>query len=156
MISRRKECEAAMVQEPASEYIAPLLAKTCKLKHQRMHELLEGLGLYQGQPSVLRALWKQDGLMHSELAELLNRSPSTITNMVKRMEKAGFVVRRPDPRDERISRVYLTSAGDSIRAAVEDVWRTFEEQVFAGFSEEELAVLCDFLLRMCRNMEGES
>jgi DNA-binding MarR family transcriptional regulator len=145
-----------MTQESVSEYIAPLLARTCKLKHQRMHRLLEGLGLYQGQPSVLRALWKQDGLMHSELAESLNRSPSTITNMVKRMEKAGFVVRRPDPRDERISRVYLTGTGHRIRTAVEDVWRAFEEQVFAGFSEEELTVLRDLLLRMCRNIQGES
>jgi DNA-binding MarR family transcriptional regulator len=100
-------------------------------------------------------LWKQDGLMQSELAESLNRSPSTITNMIKRMEKAGFVVRRPDPRDERISRVYLTDAGSRIKAAVEDVWRTFEEQVFAGFGEEELARLCEFLLRICQNMEGE-
>jgi DNA-binding MarR family transcriptional regulator len=86
----------------------------------------------------------------------LNRSPSTITNMVKRMEKAGFVVRRPDPRDERISRVYLTGTGRRIRTAVEDVWRAFEEQVFAGFSEEELTVLRDLLLRMCRNIQGES
>jgi DNA-binding MarR family transcriptional regulator len=156
MIGQRKECEAAMVQESTPEYIAPLLARACKLKHQRMHQLLEGLGLYQGQPAVLRVLWEQDGLTQSELAESLDRSPSTITNMVKRMEKAGFVQRRPDPRDERISRVYLTGAGDSIKAAVRDVWRAFEEQAFAGFSEGELAVLRGFLLRLCQNIEGES
>ena len=145
-----------MTQEPASERIGHLLAKACKLKHQRMHELLEGLGLYQGQPFVLRALWKQSGLTHSELAELLNRSPSTITNMVKRMEKAGFVERRPDPKDERISRVHLTDAGRDIKAAVEDVWSIFEEQAFAGFGEEELTALRGFFLRMCQNMEGKS
>jgi DNA-binding MarR family transcriptional regulator len=145
-----------MTQELASERIGHLLAKACKLKHQRMHQLLEGLGLYQGQPNVLRALWEQDGLTHSELAALLNRSPSTITNMIKRMEKAGFVERKPDPKDERISRVYLTDAGCDIQAAVEDVWRVFEEQVFAGFDKEELTLLRGFLLRMCRNMEGKS
>ena len=145
-----------MVQESTPEYIAHLLARACKLKHQRMRQLLEGLGLYQGQPAVLRVLWEQDGLTQSELAESLHRSPSTITNMVKRMEKAGFVQRRPDPKDERISRVYLTDAGDSIKAAVNGVWRTFEEQAFAGFSEEESTVFRDFLLRLCRNIEGES
>jgi DNA-binding MarR family transcriptional regulator len=145
-----------MTQELASEPMGHLLAKACKLKHQRMRALLEGLGLYQGQPNVLRALWEQDGLTHTKLAELLNRSPSTITNMVKRMEKAGFVERKPDPRDERISRVYLTDAGYDIQAAVENVWCVFDEQAFAGFGEEELTVLRDFILRMCRNMEGES
>jgi DNA-binding MarR family transcriptional regulator len=144
-----------MVEESTPEYNAPLLARACKLKHQRMHQLLEGLGLYQGQPAVLRVLWEQDGMTQSELAESLHRSPSTITNMVKRMEKAGFVQRRPDPRDERISRVYLTDTGDSIEAAVKDVWRTFEDQAFEGFSEEELAVFRGFLLRLCRNIEGE-
>jgi len=145
-----------MTQEPAAEHIGHLLAKTCKLKHQRMRQLLECLGLYQGQPFVLRALWKQSGLTHSELAESLNRSPSTITNMIKRMEKAGFVERRPDPKDERVSRVYLTDAGRNVKAALEDVWRTFEEQAFAEFSKEELTVLRDLLLRICRNIKGES
>ncbi len=141
-----------MTQEPASEHIGHLLSQVCKLKHHRMHKLLEGLGLYRGQPHVLRALWKQDGVTHSALAESLNRSPSTITNMIKRMEKTGFVERRPDPKDERVSRVYLTGAGRDIKTAVEDVWRVFEDQAFAGFGEEELAVLRDLLFRVCRNM----
>jgi DNA-binding MarR family transcriptional regulator len=73
--------------------------------------------------------------------------------MVKRMEKAGFVERRSDPRDERLSRVYLTDAGRDIQSAVEDVWRAFEEQAFAGFGEEELLALRDYLLRLCRNIK---
>ena len=145
-----------MTQEPAPERIGRLLARVCKLKHRRMHELLESLGLYQGQPFVLRALWEQDGVTHSELAELLSRSPATITNMVKRMEKAGFVERRSDPRDERVSRVYLTEAGHDVKAAVEDAWRAFDERALAGFSEEELIFLRGSLLRICQNMERES
>ena len=145
-----------MTGEPTLEHIGHLLIKVCTFKHRRMHELLDGLGLYRGQPFVLRALWKQDGMTHSELAELLDRSPATITKMVQRMERAGFVERRPDPGDERVSRVYLTDVGRNIKSEVEDVWRAFEEQVVSGFSEEELTVLRSLLLRICRNMEGES
>ena len=71
------------------------------------------------------------------------------------MEKAGFVERRPDPRDERLSRVYLTSAGRDIRSSVEDVWRAFEEQAFAGLTEEELAVFRSLLLHICQNIKCE-
>ncbi len=145
-----------MTQEPASEHIGHLLSQVCKLKHHRMHKLLEGLGLYRGQPHMLRSLWKQDGVTHSELAGVLNRSPSTITNTIKRMEKAGFVERRPDPTDERVSRVYLTDAGHDVKTSVEDVWRIFEEQAFAGLDEEELTILRDLLLRVSRNIKGES
>jgi DNA-binding MarR family transcriptional regulator len=133
-----------------------LLNKVCGLRHRRMHDLLDDLGLYRGQPSMLGALWAQDGMTHSELAEQINKSPATITKMVKRMEKTGFVERRPDPRDERLSRVYLTGAGRDIQSAVEGVWRAFEEQAFAGFSQEELAALRGALLRVCQNIKCRS
>jgi DNA-binding MarR family transcriptional regulator len=132
-----------------------LLSQVCEHKHRRMHELLDDLGLYKGQPSMLRALWAEDGMTHSELAEQLDRCPATITKMVQRMEKAGFVERRSDPSDERLSRVYLTAAGRNVKTAVEQVWGAFEERVVAGFSGQEVALLRSFLVRVCRNMETE-
>jgi DNA-binding MarR family transcriptional regulator len=117
-----------------------------------MHDLLDELGLYRGQPSTLRALWAGDGVTHSALASQLNKSPATITKTVKRMEKAGFVERKPDPRDERLSRVYLTTAGRDVQAAVEQVWQDFEVQAFAGFSDQELAALRGLLQRVCQNI----
>jgi DNA-binding MarR family transcriptional regulator len=133
-----------------------LISRASDLKHRRVHELLDELGLYRGQPPVLRALWEQDGLTQSELTERLSRSPSTITKTVQRMEKAGFVRRCPDESDERISHVYLTHAGRAIRPAVEEVWNRLDQQLFAGFSAREMALFSDFLTRVCRNIEGKS
>ena len=144
-----------MSAEPTPERLGSLLNKVCGLRHRRMHELLDDLGLYRGQPSMLNALWAKDGMTHAQLADRLSKSPATITKTVKRMEKAGFVERRPDPRDERLSRVYLTDAGRDIRSAVEDVWRTFEEQAFAGLGEEELTVFRGLLLNGCQNSKCE-
>jgi DNA-binding MarR family transcriptional regulator len=118
-----------------------------------MHELLDELGLYRGQPSMLNALWTGDGVTHSALAQTLNKSPATITKTVKRMERAGFVERKPDPRDERLSRVYLTAAGRDVQSAVEEVWRSFEAQAFAGFSDGEMATLRSLLQRVCHNIK---
>jgi len=142
-----------MVETLASQGVGRLLVKVCELKHRRMHELLDKLGLYKGQPGMLRALWERDGLTQSALVERLGRCPATITKMVQRMEKAGFVERRPDPNDERLSHVYLTDAGRDIQAAVQDVWRTFEEQAFATFSEEEVLMFRGLLIRICQNIE---
>jgi DNA-binding MarR family transcriptional regulator len=142
-----------MVEETRSEWIVHLLSRVCEHKRRRMRELLDDLGLYKGQPSMLRALWAEDGMTHSELAGQLDRCPATITKMVQRMERAGFVERRSDPGDERLSRVYLTPAGRSVKDAVEEVWGAFEEQVVAGFTEQEIALLRRLLTRVCRNME---
>ena len=129
------------------------IARASDLKHRRLHELLDELGLYPGQTFVLYALWDRDGLTQSELTDRLNRSPSTITKMVQRMEKAGFVVRRSDQSDERISRVFLTGAGRDIRPVVEEVWARLDRQIFAGFSAQELSSFHDFLGRVCQNLQ---
>jgi DNA-binding MarR family transcriptional regulator len=71
------------------------------------------------------------------------------------MERAGFVERRQDTEDQRVSRVYLTDAGRNIRDAVEGVWRELEEQTFAGFSSEDGALLNQFLLRIRNNLMRE-
>ncbi len=129
-----------------------LLAQVCRLHRARAHTLLEQLGLYHGQPPLLFALWEQEGLSHTELAERLHIQPATITKMVQRMEKAGFVERRPDPADQRVSRVYLTAAGYDVKAQVQGVWRRLEDETFAGIPQQEREVLRGFLLQMRENL----
>ena len=68
------------------------------------------------------------------------------------MEKAGFVVRRPDAEDQRISRVYLADAGRTIRAGVEQVWRTLDAETFAGFDPPEQMLIRRLLERMRNNL----
>lgn len=127
--------------EHPTESLEVLFAQICRLKHSRVQNLLEALGLYEGQPALLRSLWEEEGLTHTELARRLHVRPATVTKMIQRMEKSGFVEKRPDPADQRLSRVYLTSSGRSIQEAVRCVWHTLEAEAFAGFSGEERAVL---------------
>ena len=62
------------------------------------------------------------------------------------------MVRRHDPDDQRVSRVYLTPAGQAIRDDVQQVWRRLEEEAFAGFTEEESLMLRQFFLRIRDNL----
>ena len=110
------------------ESLELLFVQVCRLKHARVQALLESLGLYRGQTPVLFELWEQEGLTHTELAKRLHVQPATITKMIQRMAKAGFVERRQDPEDQRVSRVYLSKAGRAIRADVQRVWRTLEHE----------------------------
>lgn len=141
-----------MSQQAQPESIDHLLAQICRLHHIRAHALLEDLGLYRGQPPVLRALWQREGLTHSELAARLHVQPATITKMIQRMERTGFVERRPDPKDQRLSRVYLTEAGRLIRDDVQRVWFTLEEETFEGFGPEEDVLIRQFFLRIRDNL----
>jgi MarR family transcriptional regulator, organic hydroperoxide resistance regulator len=141
-----------MSHPPESESLDQLLAQVCRLKHARVQALLETLGLYEGQPSMLRTLWAEEGLTHTELAKRLRVQPATITKMIQRMQKAGFVERRPDPQDERVSRVYLTEAGRAVQTDVRGVWHTLEKDAFAQFTDEERALLRHYLLQIRDNL----
>ena len=140
------------IQEP--EGMGSLLAQTCRLHYARVHELLEKIGLYRGQPPMLHALWEQEGLSHTELAARLQISPATITKMIQRMERAGFIQRKSDPQDQRLSRVYLTEAGRAIRGEVEAIWFHIEAETFAGFSIQEKESLRNLFLRIQNNLSG--
>ena len=108
-----------MQQEP----LGHSLSRICRLTHARMYALVGQIGLHRGQSLVLKALWGQNGLTHSELANLLFVRPATMTNMIKRMEKIGLVERQPDKDDQRVSRVYLTEAGYEIQEQVQQIWK---------------------------------
>ena len=148
-----------MPQQSDAGSLNPLLIEVCKLHYANSRELLEQIGVYRGQPPVLQALDRQEGLSHSELARHLHVKPSTITQMIKRMEQAGFVQRRRDVEDERVSRVYLTELGRAIQGDLERVLARIEAGTFAGFSQAERELVAQFLSRMRHNLlqmaEGE-
>jgi len=141
-----------MNPSPEPESLDFLLAQICRLKHVRVHTLMEALGLYRGQPPVLRALWEQEGLTHTELAKYVHVQPATITKMLQRMEKSGFIQRKADPEDHRVSRVYLTQAGRAVQSGVQQAWRTLEQEAFAGFTLEERVLLRRFFLQIRENL----
>jgi DNA-binding MarR family transcriptional regulator len=141
-----------MLNEKAKEGLDFLLANICHLHHSRVRQQLEALKLYRGQPPVLRALWEEEGLTQTDLANRMRITPATLTKMLQRMEKAGFIHRQMDADDQRVSRVYLTQAGRAIQDRVEQVFRQMEEETFADFTLEERVLLRRFLLQIRENL----
>lgn len=141
-----------MDQNGVSEPLGHSLSRICRLTHARMYALSGEIGLHRGQSLVLKALWGQDGLTHSELSNLLHVTPATMTNMIKRMEKSGLLERRADDYDQRVSHVYLTDAGNAIQTQVKKMWTGFEAQVFQGFSGEERDALRQAFERIQANL----
>jgi DNA-binding MarR family transcriptional regulator len=129
-----------------------LLARVGRAHRNLLGQSLEKVGLYRGQPPLLMALHEADGVAQSELAARMEVTPATITNAVKRMEKAGLVVRRRDSEDERVSRVYLTDAGRAIFADLEAIAKQVDEATFDGFTDEEQVLMRGFLNRVHDNL----
>jgi DNA-binding MarR family transcriptional regulator len=94
--------------------IGYLLAKASRRWNELLGESFRASGYGEVRPSygsVLVPLFEEDGLRMTELAARARLAKQTITTMVRVVERAGLVERRPDPGDARATRVYLTRRG---------------------------------------------
>ena len=114
---------------------------------------LQEVGIYPGQLPVLGMVARFDGLSQKEIAEKLNIKPPTVNVSVQRLEKAGFVYRRPDEKDQRVTRIFLTEKGKESRTRGLEMIRINEKIMLDGFSEAEICLLRRFLAQITENIE---
>ena len=119
----------------------------------RVQSQLAEVGLYRGQPPILMLLYKNDGMSQKEMARALNLSPATMTVTLKRMEKAGLVLREMDEHDQRILRVHLSEKGREMCETGESRIGVVTAELLEGFTLEEQQQLNEYLGRIARNME---
>ena len=75
------------------------------------------IGVTGPQRLVIRIVARFPGIPAGQIAELLHVHPSTLTGILKRLERQGLIRRRPDPRDRRRAFLGITKKGRRIDAA---------------------------------------
>lgn len=107
------------------------------------------------QGKLLYVLWQEDGITVSALAEETNLALNTVSRMLLTMEASGLVTRVPDADDRRIKRVFLTEKGRAAQHAAVPISKAMEEQLFEGFSDDELDQLEGLLRRLVANSQKQ-
>ena len=79
-------------------------------------------------------------------------SHPTVSGLLARLEKKGFIEFRSDPRDKRCKRIFLCEKGRMCTDTMHQTILSNEEKMVQGFSEEEKAQFAAFLERAIRNM----
>jgi DNA-binding MarR family transcriptional regulator len=82
---------------------------------QAYRPALDALGLTYPQYLAFLVLWEQDGIALKEMGDKLMLDSGTLTPLIKRMEKSGWVKRERDPEDERRIQVKLTAKGRALK-----------------------------------------
>lgn len=67
-------------------------------------------GITRAQWVVLARLDRSEGLKQSELAEILELQPISLTRLLDKLSNSGLIERRADPLDRRAKRLFLTPA----------------------------------------------
>jgi len=111
-------------------------------------------GLYAGQDGVILALAEADGLTAGALAARLGVKAPTMTRTIGRLEAQGFVERRADGADGRLTVVHLTEAGRASLDAIAEAGRESERQAADGLSDKEIRTLLKLLRAVDENLHA--
>ena len=111
-------------------------------------------GLYAGQDGVILALAEEGGLTAGALASRLGVKAPTMTRTIGRLEAQGFVERKPDEMDGRLTVVHLTEAGRASIDHITEAGRVSERQAADGLSEKDVRNLLKLLRAMDENLHA--
>ena len=145
-----------MADKPMLQTIGYLMVQVSRAHRNQAGAVLAELGLHIGQEILLMYLWENDGLIQSELTELMQVEAPTLTKMLNRMEKAGLLERRRDAVDARVCRVYLTQMGRELQAPVTDAWNVLEQRILNDLTLEEQLLFRRLLLQVRSNLTPPS
>ena len=111
-------------------------------------------GVRSGQQWILRRLWDEDGQTPGEIARQLELSTPTVTKAAMRMEAAGLIDRRPDPRDARLVRLFLSERGRALEKTIAEEMAQLARRSLATLSEDEVRALVAALAAIRRNLQS--
>ncbi len=78
---------------------------------------LDEIGLTYTQYISLMVLWEKKCIGVGELGKCLHLDSGTLTPMLKRLERKGYVKRERDKTDERVVNVSITEPGEQLKDA---------------------------------------
>jgi len=119
----------------------------------RLRGVGPGLPPFEGVPITPAQLFLLDWVATSpgcrirEMADGLRLTPPTVSVGVRRLEEAGLVERRPDPKDRRAVRLFLTAEGEALYQRVQEFRRRKAQRLLAGLSPQEQETLLNLLER---------
>ncbi len=117
------------------------------------HFELEKLGLFKGQPPLFEALYRQDGLTQKQICDTLKLTPATVSKMLSRLEKKGFIKVCANSDDLRSKKFFLTEKAHALKPQIRKVNQTISERMLKGFSMEEEEQLRKLLFKIRKNFQ---
>jgi DNA-binding MarR family transcriptional regulator len=124
-------------REPEEQTVGQLLMQVCRLTGDRMRVKMEEIGLHRAQGFALFFLGHNEGAPQTEIAKAFHLSAASVTSMLQRMERDGWVVRKTDPDDQRVLRVYLTEKARLLHQDAHADFLELEREVTAVLTPKE-------------------
>ncbi len=113
------------------------------------------MDLQKGQFIFLTRVCENPGINFSELSNMLRVDKTTTTKAVKKLIKAGYIIKEQDTEDKRIHNLRATPKGmDTYETVIGEENRSIDI-CFEGFTQEERELVNELIEKMAKNTESE-
>jgi MarR family transcriptional regulator for hemolysin len=118
-----------------------LISDVARLLRTYVDQQARRFGMTRAQWVVLARLERSEGLKQSELAEILDIQPITLTRLVDRLCENGMVERRSCPNDRRAKRLFLTAQARPLMDRLAALGEEAMSNVLTGIDDDNIALL---------------
>lgn len=129
--------------------ILSLISKIHEKGNKFILQELNSMGITDLAPShgdILAMLYQDDKLTMKEIADKIHRSKPTVTILVAKLERLGFVTREKSTEDSRITYIMLTSKSEDFKPIFEKISKDLNKMLFKNLTNKEVQLL-DVLLK---------
>jgi MarR family transcriptional regulator for hemolysin len=136
-----------MPKLPAKREIAFQIMDVARMLRTYADQRARQFGISRAQWAVLIRIERTEGLKQSELAEILDLQPISLTRLLDRLADNGLIERRADPNDRRANRLYLKPAARPMLDQLAELGTDMMETVLTGLEPKTIErMLTDLVL----------
>lgn len=140
-------------REHAAELLPYLLNRATSRVNQLWRKALRPRGLTAARWQVLSVLTEFDGSRIGAVATMIGLEQPAASRVIDQMVRDGLVQRRPAHDDSRVVEVWITSVGRRVHAELLPEATDYVQDLVAGFTPAEIAVMTELLGRVLDNVE---
>ncbi len=141
-----------MTRTDQNRDLAFTLSDVARLFRTCADQKVARFGVTRAKWAVLARLERFEGLKQSELAEMLDLQPITLTRLLDGLCENGLIERRADAEDRRAKRLYLTPAARPLLKRLGKAGDELMKEAFDGLGDGEIGRLLADLLAIKENL----
>jgi DNA-binding MarR family transcriptional regulator len=119
---------------------------------RRSKSMAATLGITGPQRLLIRMIGRFPSIHARQLADILHLHPSSLTALLKRLERRGMVRRRPDGRDRRRWMLGLTRRGQALNRDAPGTIEAAVQRTLQGTSKKDLDRVRLVLVKLAREL----
>ncbi|MES2399096.1 MAG: MarR family transcriptional regulator [Pseudomonadota bacterium] len=129
-----------------------LMHDVSRLRRSVFDEFMKPMAMTRSQWWILAHLSRHDGMIQSDLANVLDIGKAALGGLIDRLEASKFIERRADDNDRRVKRIYLTSKGTQIITEMRTRSHEMSERILDGLDTASRHALVDMLTLVKKNL----